>query len=174
MAGVLTASEFLGGPDNITIKQVFPSSQNSTVGSVTNDDGTPVDLTGYTYTADYQTLIVDEIAFNRSTGAPNFSKSTIVGSFPKVDVTGSYAPAILSATDGTFIIHFPAGMYSGPIIPDARKNVPMTVYSLTWSDNSTPAQIYSKRWCLIQNYEPGVEVGDPSLDPDFTALTVGA
>lgn len=174
MAGVLSISEFLGGPDNITTKQVFPSSQTSTVGQVTNDDGTPVDLTGYTYTADYQTLIVDEIAFNRINGSPNFSKSTVIGSFPKVDLTGQFAPAILSPTNGTFVVHFPAGMYTGPIIPDARRNVPMTVYSLTWSDNSTPKQIFSKRWCLIQNYEPGVTVGDPTQHPDYTALTLGA
>lgn len=174
MAGILSASEFLGGPDNITTKQIFPSDQTSTVGTVTNDDGTPVDLTGFTFTADYQTLIVDEIAFNRLTGAPNFSKSKVIGSFPKVDLAGGFEPAILDPLAGTFIVHFPAGMYDGPIIPDARVNVPITVYSLTWSDASTPAQTFSKRWCLIQNYEPGVTVGDPTQDVNYTALTIGA
>ena len=64
-------------------------------------------------------------------------------------------------------------MYTGPIIPDARQNVPITVFSLTWSDASTPAQINSHRWALIQCWEPDVAVGDPTLAAGYTALTLG-
>ena len=174
MAGILSTSEFLGGPDNIITEQIFPSNQKTIIGQIKDDAGLPIDLTGWTFVADYQTLIVDQIGFNRTTGKPNFSNSTVIGSFPKVEVAAPYEPTVTDAAQGIFKVHFPAGMYSGPIIPDARVNVPMTIYSLTWTDDSTPAQVISQRWCFIQNYEPDVTVGDPTLDADYTSLTLGA
>ena len=80
---------------------------------------------------------------------------------------------ILNAAQGTVRVTFPAGMYTGPIIPDARQNVPITVFALTWTDDSTPAQINTHRWALIQCWEPDVSPNDPTLDPAYTALTVG-
>jgi hypothetical protein len=65
-------------------------------------------------------------------------------------------------------------MYAGPIIPDARQNVPITVFSLTWTDTSTPAQINSMRWALVNCYEPDVTIGDPTQASGYTALTIGA
>ena len=63
-------------------------------------------------------------------------------------------------------------MYAGPIIPDARQNVPITVVAVTWTDNQTPANINTHRWALIQSWEPDVAVGDPTLAVGYTALTV--
>lgn len=170
MAGVLSASQFLGGPDEIIEEHIFPSTQQIVVAQVRDENGDPVDITGWSYSADYQTLIVDSIGFNRSTGKPNYSDSTIIGYFPKVDLVSPDAPTIIDASQGTYKIIFPTGMYQGPILPDARKNVPLTIFSLTWSDNSTPPQIRSQRWGFIMNYEPDVEVGDPTTDPDYTAI----
>ena len=67
-------------------------------------------------------------------------------------------------------------MYTGPIIPDARQNVPITVVALTWQDDSTPVQINTHRFALIQSWEPDVVVGDPILSnvsPVYTSLTLG-
>jgi hypothetical protein len=79
---------------------------------------------------------------------------------------------VIVAANGTLRVHLPAGMYTGPIIPDARKNVPITVFSLTWTDNSTVSQINSQRWALVNSWEPDVVIGDPTLAAGYTALTV--
>lgn len=167
MPGVLNFNQYIGGPDQIKVEQVFPSNQKTLIYNF------GVDVTGWTFSADYQTLVVDAVTFNRNTGQPNFANSSVIGSFAKVEVTGGSAPSVISAAAGTVKVVIPAGLYTGPIIPDARQNVPITVFSLTWSDSSTPAQINSHRWALIQCWEPDVVVGDPVLAAGYTALTLG-
>ena len=168
MAGILNFQQYIGGPDQVKVEQIFPSNQKTLLYDFDRD------ITDWTITADYQTIVVDTVAFNRSTGQPNFNNSTVIGSFAKVELTGGDAPAVQSASAGTVHVYFPANMYTGPIIPDARVNVPITVVSVTWSDNSTPAQINSHRWALIQCWEPDVTVGDPVSDAGYTALTLAS
>jgi len=169
MAGILNFQQYIGGPDQIQVEQIFPSNQRTLI----YDFG--LNITGWTFSADYQTLVVDEISFNRNTGKPNFASSKVIGSFAKVDISGANEPSIILASAGTVKVILPANMYAGPIIPDARQNVPITVFSLTWTDNSSPAQINTHRWALIQCWEPDVTVGDPTLSvsPAYTALTLG-
>lgn len=167
MAGILNFDQYIGGPDQIKVEQVFPSNQRTLVYNFNQD------ITGWTFVADHQTLVVDSVQFNRNTGQPNFSNSNVIGSFAKVDLTGDVAPSIVDAAIGTVKVVLPAGMYAGPILPDARQNVPITVFSLTWSDDSTPAQINSHRWALIQCYEPDVTIGDPVLAVGYTPITLG-
>ena len=166
MAGILSFDQFLGGPDQIKVEQVFPSNQRTLIYNFNQD------ITDWVFTADHQTLIVDQIAFNRNTGAPNFTNRKVIGSFPKVELSSPLAPTVMDALIGTVKVILPAGMYSGPIVPDARQNVPITVFSLTWSDAGVPAQVQSHRWSLIQCYEPDVTVGDPTSDANFTPLVI--
>ena len=168
MAGVLNFQQYIGGPDQVKVEQVFPSDQKTLIYNFDRD------TTGWTVTADYQTIVVDRVSFNRSTGQPNFSDSTVIGSFAKAELTGNAAPVAANVTAGTYYVYFPSTMYTGPIIPDARKNVPITVLAVTWRDANTPAQVSSHRWALIQCWEPDVEVGDPTLATGYTALVVGA
>lgn len=165
MAGILDFQQYIGGPDQVQVEQIFPSNQKSLQYNFNQN------ITGWTFSADYQTIVVDTVAFNRSTGKPNFGTSSVIGSFDKVEVTGGMAPTITDATNGLVKVNLPAGMYTGPIIPDARQNVPITVFSLTWSDNQTPPQINTHRWALVQCWEPDVAIGDPTLDADFVPLT---
>jgi len=174
MAGILNFQQYVGGPDQVQVEQIFPSNQKTLIYAFKDAAGEPLDLTGWSFSADYQTIVVDTIKFNRNTGQPNFGESSVIGSFTKVDISGDLAPTIIGASAGTVKVNFPAAMYTGPIIPDARQNVPITVFSLTWSDSSTPAQINSHRWALIQCWEPDVAVGDPTQAQGYTALTVGA
>ena len=167
MAGILNFQQYIGGPDSIQIEQVFPSTQKTLVYNFGQD------VTGWTFTADYQTLIVDTVQFNRNTGQPNFSNSSVIGSFAKANITNPNAPTVINSAAGTVKVVLPANMYTGAIIPDARQNVPIVVVGITWSDNSTPAQINTHRWALIQCWEPGVTVGDPTLDSAYTSLTLG-
>ena len=166
MAGILDFQQFIGGADQIKCESVFPSNQRTLLYTFS------VDITGWTFSADYQTLVVDAVTFNRNTGQPNFASSKVIGYFDKVDITGGNVPVIVSAVAGTLKVHMPANMYSGPIIPDARQNVPITIFALTWTDDSSPTQINTHRWALIQNYEPDVEIGDPTLHADYNALVV--
>jgi hypothetical protein len=168
MAGILNFQQYVGGPDSVQVEQIFPSNQRTLLYNFNTD------ITGWTFTTDYQTIVVDSVKFNRNTGQPNFGESSVIGSFAKVDISGDFAPEVVSATAGTVKVHFPANMYAGPIIPDARKNVPITVFAVTWTDDSTPAQVNTHRWALVQCWEPDVAVGDPTLAVGYTALTVGA
>lgn len=173
MPGVLNFQQYIGGPDSVQVENIFPSNQRTLIYTYKDSAGDPVDLTGWTFAADYQTIVVDKISFNRSTNKPNFADSSVIGSFAKVEVSGATAPAVLVAANGTVKVHLPAGMYAGPIIPDARQNVPITVFSLTWTDNSTVNQINSQRWALVNCWEPDVAVGDPTLAAGYTAITLG-
>lgn len=163
-SGILTFSQYLGGPDSVQIEQIFPSTQKTLIYNF------GVDVTGWTFTSDYQTIVVDTVTFNRFTGEPNFANSRVIGSFAKAETTGAFVPEIEVAATGIVRVHVPAGMYTGAILPDARRNVPITVFSFTWADNSTPAQINTSRWAFIQSWEPDVTVGDPVDEVGYTAL----
>ena len=167
MAGVLTFEQYLGGADQLIIEQAFPSTQRSVVYNFDRD------ITGWTFSADYQTIVVNQIAFNRYTGAPNFANSEVIGYFPKVDIAaGPNAPVAINTATGTVKVTFPANMYTGPIVPDARANIPIVVFGFTWNINSTPNQILTHRWAFIQCYEPDVQIGDPTTDPDYTPFSL--
>ena len=89
-----------------------------------------------------------------------------------LDITGSLVPEIINAATGTVKVTFPAAMYTGPIIPDARKNVPIVIFGFTWNIAATPTQTFTHRWAFIQCYEPDVAIANPVLDPAFVALVV--
>lgn len=177
MPGILNFQQYVGGPDDVQVENVFPSNQKTLIYTFNDADGDPIDLTGWTFSADFQTIVVDKIAFNRNTNKPNFANSTVIGSFAKVEVSslsgGAYVPTIFNAAQGKVKVHLPAGMYTGPIVPDARANVPIVVFSLTWQDTSTVPQINSHRWALVQCWEPDVTIGDPTDAVGYTALTLG-
>lgn len=166
MAGILNFQQYVGGPDQVKVEQVFPSNQRTLLYDFAQD------ISGWSFAVDYQTIVVDEVTFNRNTGQPNFSNSRVIGSFAKQELSGDNAPDVVSSSLGTVKVYFPAAMYTGPIIPDARQNVPITVVAVTWSDNQTPANVNTHRWALIQCWEPDVTVGDPTLAVGYTALTL--
>jgi len=168
MAGVLNFDQYLGGADQIKIEQIFPSNQKTLQYNFNGN------ITSWTFSLDYQTIVVDTMTFNRNTGQPNFADSQVIGYFPKANI-GSSNISVTSSTLGTVNVTFPANLYTGPVIPDARKNVPITVLGFTWTDAASPPQINTHRWALIQSWEPGVTPGDPTLSnvsPVYTSLTV--
>jgi hypothetical protein len=163
---ILRFAEFIGGADSLIIKQDFPSSQTSVVYNFAQD------ITDWSFSADYQVIVVDTLAYDRFTGDPNFANSTVIGSFPKAEITGGVAPAVIDASSGTVRLTLPAGMYTGGLIPDARQNVPIAVIGFTWTTADTPAQISTHRWAVVQSYEPDVAISDPADEVDFTALSI--
>jgi hypothetical protein len=168
VASLLDFSQFIGGSDNIQVEVSFPSSQRTVV----YDFGQSI--SGWSFILDHQTVVADTISYDRNTGAPNFASTKLIGTFPTgVISTGTYVQ-VLNASSGTVAVTIPAGLYTGPIIPDARSHTPITVVGFTWISTSTPAQVATHRWGLLQSWEPGVEPGDPILDADYTPITVGA
>ena len=189
-SGVLSFADFLGGPDNINLIQVFPSDQRI----YTYDFGT--DATNFKYALDYQTLVVDPISFGRD-GTPNFTNSETIGYFPKVDLHGvaggfavagaDFVPAQTAgqASAGTYVklvagntnkvqVLYPAAMYIGPIVPDARSKVCLTVVSFSWANGTVTdkSENSSFRFGFLQCYEPDAPIGDPTGAAGFTAITV--
>lgn len=162
--GVLTFAQFVGGADQLVLKQDFPSSQSSLIYNYNQD------ISGWTFEADYQVIVVDSVAYDRYTGEPNFANSTVIGSFPKEEISGPTAPVVQDAATGLVKFTIPSGMYTGPLYPDARKNVPIAVLGFTWTTDDTPTQTATHRWAVVQSYEPDVTIGDPTTDPNYTAL----
>ena len=165
MASVLSFSEYLGGPDNIAIEQIFPSTQR------TLQYNFALNIAGWNFHVDHQTLVVDTMTFDRS-GEPNFATSSVIGYFAPGQVTTSSFVNVVSTASGLVNITIPTQLYNGPILADARKNVPITIVGVTWTDAGVPnKQINSHRWAFIQCYEPGVAPTDPTLNAGFTLIT---
>jgi len=163
----LDFSQYIGGNDTIQTEITFPSSQKTVV----YDFGQ--NITGWTFLADHQTVVADTITYDR-TGAPNFSSTQLIGTFPYGNINTSTYVKVLSTSSGTVALTIPGGLYTGPIIPDARSHTPITVVGFTWTSNSTPPQVQTHRWALIQSWEPGVSPADPVLNGSYTPITVGA
>jgi hypothetical protein len=168
-AGVLNFAQYLGGPDNVQIEQIFPSTQRTLNYAYSRN------VTGWTFLADYQTIVVDTMTFDRNTGEPNFANSNVVGYFASAVISTSTYINTSGASLGNIDITIPKNLYTGPILPDARANVPITIVGVTWTDTSSPVQTNTHRWAFIQCWEPGVTPGDPTLStsPLFNAITVG-
>ena len=173
MAGVLDFQQYVGGADQIKCEQWFPSNRRTLIYNFQQN------ITGWTFAVDFQTIVVDTVTFQRYTGQPNFSASTVIGSFAKEEMSsfagGAYVPTVYNATTGTVRVYHPNGMYTGPIIPDARKNVPITVVSFTWTDVNSPiANVNTHRFALVNCWEPDVDPGDPTLLTSYIPLVVAA
>jgi len=166
MSGVLSFADYLGGPDNIQVEQIFPSTKRTYQYNFNQN------ITGWSWGLDAQTLVVNPVSYDRN-GVPNFSSSLVIGFFPKQDLAVDTTTInVVNATTGLVNITIPGGLYTGPIIPDARKNVPITIVGVTWTTATTPTQVNSHRWAFIQCYEPDVTIGNPILDNSYTALNI--
>lgn len=166
MAGVLNFAQYLGGPDNVQCEQIFPSTQRTLNYNFARN------IAGWQFHVDHQTIIVDTVSFNRSTGEPNFANSTVIGFFPSGVIATATNVSVVNAATGLVNITIPGNLYTGPILPDARANVPITVVGVTWRDSSSPVQINTHRWAFIQSYEPAVTPGNPTTSTSYTSISL--
>ncbi len=170
MAGILTFDQFIGGPA-VLGGEITTQDQKSITMTLKDSNGDALDLTSYTFDVDYQTIVVDTLAYDRNTGVPNFSSSTVAGTFAQGEV--DVATYLNKAdTTGVFTLTLPAGMYSGPVIPNARTNVPIVVVSIKVNNGETPARIDTYRLAYIIRFSPddATTVGDPTADSGYTAI----
>ena len=161
---VLDFKQYVGGMDNVIVEEMVPSQQQT----YRYDFG--VDISNYSFELSSQTLVVDTLTYDRVTGEPNFTDSTVTGYFANVDF-GAGNVNVVSAPLGTVDITIPAQRYTGNIIPDARSTVPISVVSVKWTTTDvTPPTTNSHRWAILERYEPDVTPGNPTLEAGYTAI----
>lgn len=166
---LLDFKQYLGGADNVEVIEMFPRNQKKFQYNFGSN------VSSYTFSADYQTLVLDTVTYDRVTGDPNFAETNVIGYFAN---TGNISAAtyIDESNENTGVIVFtiPENRYTGAIFPNARQNVVMTVVAFQWDDGASPPRKEMHRWAIIERWEPGVTVGDPTLDTNFIPIGVGA
>lgn len=167
---LLSIDNYLKGADQVQLIEMFPSSQKT----FTYDYG--ANVSSYSFKIDYQTIVVDTLTYDRTTGQPNFTDSSVIGYFPTV-TTHTSNTYINTSQAGTGVVNItiPSDRYTGNITPDARTNVAITVASVEWTTGDTPPQIDLHRWAIVERWEPEVQPGDPTQETSaqggFTSLT---
>ena len=143
MPGILNFQRYLDTLQTLTeLGNTFPGEQRTYTYDVAGS-GTQ----GWTATISWMTLIVDQYQIDRN-NRPDFANSTVLG----------YYAGGSTAEYSTGTISFPKDMYTGPILPSSLTNTPITVVNISWIKNSTT---YDVNLALIQNWTPGVRIGDP-------------
>ncbi len=164
----LTVSQYLGGSDNVKFIEKFPSEQT------TFNYNFGANIANYAFELDAQTIVVDTLAYDRITGDPNFTDSNVIGHFANVDIGASNVSARNNAA-GTVNITIPSHIYTqaSKILPDARTNIPITIFSVAWTDSGqTPNTVQAHRWAIIERYKPGDNaLGNVLTSAGFTSLT---
>ena len=166
---MLDFKAYTGGGDNVIVEEQFPSTSKN----YTYDFATDVSL--YTFEATYQTLVADVVTYDRNTGLPNFTDTKIIGFFGTSQTIAS-SNITNNGAAGTVNFQIPPDLYTGPIIPSARTNVPMTIVTFTWinPNGALPDIVESHRWCLMQRWDSTVSPADPILDINYIPLGTGA
>jgi hypothetical protein len=163
---LLDFKSYIGGSDNVITLEMFPSTQKSYTYNYA------VDVSSYTFEADYQTLVLDTVSYDRATGDPNFTDTNVVGFFANAEISGGNIDTS-DASSGLIYFTIPKNRYTGSITPSARTNVPATVVSFKWTD-TVENTTNSHRYLILERWESDVAPGDPTLDAAFTKLGVGA
>lgn len=163
---VLDFAHFAGGADNVVTLEMFNRTKK------TYNYNFNRDITGWTFSADYQSILVDALSYDRTTGLPNFAESNVIGYFDNYTVIAG-AGAVVNAATGLVDFTIPDNRYTGNLYPNARENVVATVVSFEWDYNG---QKDSHRFLILERWEPSTSIamGDPKLNttPAYTAFAV--
>jgi hypothetical protein len=68
----LSFKQYLGGADNVQMIEMLPEHQKTFTYDFASD------ITGWTFSANYSTLVVDQLTYNVNTGEPNFATSVAI------------------------------------------------------------------------------------------------
>jgi hypothetical protein len=169
MGRLLDFSQYLGGPDDVEVIEMFPRQQKKFQYNF------GANVSTYTFSADKQTLVLDTVSYDRDTGNINFTDTNVIGYF---DNTANISAATYidktQANTGIVTFTIPENRYTGTILPNARENVVLSVIGFEWQDATTPPRKELHRWAIVERWEPGVTIGDPTLDSSFVKLGSGA
>ena len=165
---LLSFSQYLGGADNVKVEEFFPDDQKTYTYNFNN-----ADVSGYSFSADFQSLLLSNVSYNNITGEPNFTDTTVTGYFTNTaNVTANTFINTSSAASGLVALTIPANRYTGNVLPNARANVVCTVLSFQWETDDTPAQKQRHRFAILERFDPkvGKVPGDPASESNFVAL----
>jgi hypothetical protein len=167
MSRTLDFKQYLGGADNVQMIEMLPDHQRT---FTYNYD---TDITNYNFTANYSSIVVDAITYNINNGEPNFASSNVIGYVGAVSTSVPGANIVkTNATAGTVDFTIPKNRYTGPLIPDARTNVVITIVEFTWENTIPTVNTFdSHRWAIIERYSADVTAGNPTSDASFVAIT---
>jgi hypothetical protein len=166
---LLSFKDYIGGADNVITLEMFPNDQRSFVYDYDKN------VSGYNFSADYQSIVLDTVTYDRVTGDPNFADTNVIGYFENTaNISGSYIDES-TASAGTITFTIPENRYTGNITPNARTNVVATVVSFEWeTDDSPNTQKTRHRWLILERFDPRVgkvPTGNISAEPGFVSLT---
>jgi len=171
MAGrLLSFKDYIGGADNVFVKEMFPGDQIQ----YTYDFAT--DVSGYSFSCDYQSIVLNTVTYDRVTGDPNFADTNVVAYF---DNYNSFTDANVnintgSAASGLITLTIPENRYTGNVTPDARTNVVGTVLSFEWETDDSPVQKQRHRYLILERYDPRAgkpPTGNISAEPGYVSLS---
>jgi hypothetical protein len=164
---LLSFKQYLGGAANVLSLEMFPGDQRTFTYNFNN-----ADVSGYTFTADFQSILLSSVAYNNITGDPNLTDTTVSGYFTNTANISSSLINTTSANVGIVGFTIPKDRYTGNVLPNARSNVVCTVVSFQWETDETPAQNDRHRFAIFERYDPAVgkNPGDPADESDFVAL----
>lgn len=174
---VLDAKQFLGGSDNVLNIELLPEQTRSFEYAFNTN------VTAYTFSAEYSSVLVDTLTYSVADGSPNYSSSAVLGYFANIDGAGNSVGTVASdhiddsdAINGNIVFTIPKDRYAngGFITPSARTNVVLTILEFKWTNTgSTPNTVDSHRFTIVERYSPDRTPGDPtsaSNPADFESI----
>lgn len=161
---VLDFKQYIGGADNVITVEMFPRSQK------TYNYNFNSDVTTWTFTSDVQSILLDNLTYDRQTGLPNFTDTNVIGYFDNYQTVTSPV-VVTNAVAGLVDFTIPQNRYTGNIYPNARENVVATVVSLQWDYGN---QKDCHRYLILERWEPGTPMGNPqnNITPAYISLAV--
>lgn len=163
----LDFKSYLGGANNVLFLEAFPRTQKTYTYNYGDD------VSAYSFTADYQSLLLNSVTYNNITGEPNLTDTTVSGYFTNTaNITANTYINTTDAANGVIQFTIPENRYTGNILPSTRANVVCTVVSFQWETNDTPVQKDQHRFCILERYDPqvGKVPGDPADEATFVSL----
>lgn len=165
---LLSFKQYLGGAANVLNLEMFPGDQKTFSYNFNN-----ADVSGYTFSADFQSILLDTVTYNNITGDPNLTDTLVTGYFTNTaNISGSLINTT-SAASGVVGFTIPKNRYTGNVLPNARANVVCTVVSFQWETDDSPVQNDRHRFAILERFDPevGKVPGDPADESNFVALT---
>lgn len=155
---LLDFADYIGGPDTIVI-EMFPRMQRKYTYNFN------ANVSAYQFSADYQSIVLSTVTYDRVTGDPNFTDTTILGYFANVGTVSNTYIDSTSVSTGVVGFTIPENRYTGKILPNARDKVVATCVTFQWSQSSANTAIKdAHRFLVLERWEPGVTPGDPTTE----------
>lgn len=166
----LDFKSYLGGASNVLFLEAFPRTQKTFTYNFNN-----ADVSGYTFSADFQSIVLNSVTYNNITGEPNLTDTTVSGYFTNTaNINASTFISNTQANIGIVEFTIPSDRYTGNVLPSTRANVVATVVSFQWETDDSPVQKDQHRYVILERFDPTVgkvPISNIEAEPGFVSLT---